>query len=136
MNMSTQELLGSLNPAAKAQVMKQLGERPSVATAPRERKYRNKPVTVDGVRFDSMREAGFYQKMEQLRRAGHVKWFCIQPSFVLEGGVIYRADFIVCWSDGQLAVIDAKSPATAKEKSYRNKKRQVRARYGLEIREV
>lgn len=119
-------------------------------------KYRNRRTVVDGIAFDSKKEADYYAQLELERRAGSVLLFVRQPSFVLEGGVVYRADFLVIrpgpeafvppqmpdlgWRRAPTSVafdvIDVKSPATAKDKAYRIKKRQFEARYGIQIREV
>ena len=60
------------------------------------RKYRNIKTEVDGITFDSKAEANRYCELKMLQAAGKVDGFGIQPSFVLDGGVRYRPDFIVC----------------------------------------
>jgi hypothetical protein len=62
-----------------------------------------------------------------------VLWFATQPQFVLEGGVVYRADFVVAWKDGRVSVEDVKGHRT---REYINKRKQVLARYGLQIEEL
>jgi hypothetical protein len=59
-----------------------------------------------------------------------------QHPFRLPGDTVYRADFLVIDRDGTWHVEDAKSPATAKDKTYRLKKRLMRECLGTEIREV
>lgn len=99
------------------------------------RKYRNTPTVVDGIRFDSKREAEFYGKLKALRDAGTIRYFLRQVPFHLEGGVIYRADFLVFWSSPFTpeTVYDVKGFRT---EVYRLKKKQVEARYGITIREI
>ena len=59
-----------------------------------------------------------------------------QVPFLLPGGVKYIADFVVLEKDGTYTVMDAKSEATRKDKTYRLKKRLMRECLGLEIVEV
>ena len=61
-------------------------------------KYRNKKTTIDGITFDSRMEAQRYVELKLQLESGIISGFGVQPSFVLPGGVRYRADFIV--SDG------------------------------------
>ena len=44
-------------------------------------KFRNKPTTVDGIRFDSKREAKRYQQLKLLERAGEISGLELQPKF-------------------------------------------------------
>ena len=75
------------------------------------RKYRNDPTLVDGLRFASKLEARRYGELRDLQAAGVVAWFIRQPSFDLPGGVRYRADFLVVWSD-HVTVEDCKGMET------------------------
>ena len=47
------------------------------------KKYRNKPVTVDGIKFDSTKEAKRYGELKLLERAGEIAELERQPKFVL-----------------------------------------------------
>lgn len=47
-------------------------------------KYRAKPTTVDGIRFHSKGEAGRYQELRLLERAGEIEGLELQPVFVLK----------------------------------------------------
>jgi len=76
------------------------------------RKYRNVKTTVDGITFDSRAEANRYIELKTLRAAGKISGFDIQPSFVLDGGVRYRPDFIVCDNAGMVWVEDVKGVET------------------------
>lgn len=109
---------------------------PSAEKPPKRRKYNNTPTVVDGRTFDSKHEAARYQDLMTLLRAGEIRGVFCQHPFQLPGGVVYRADFVVLDNDGTWHVEDAKSPATAKDKAYRLKKRQMRECLGIEIREV
>lgn len=117
--------LAQLGPAARAQVQ---------ATAVKQaakRKYYSVPTVIDGIRFDSKLEARLWMHLEAARRAGEVKWCLRQPSFDVAAGIRYRADFLVMYSDGQVAVLDAKGMDTPNSKT---KRAVVEQRYGIKIR--
>ena len=98
----------------------------------RRSKYGNVRVECDGIKFDSKREARRYGELKLLRAAGEVKWFTMQVPFRLDGGTVYRADFLVVWSDGRVGIEDAKGCKTA---VFKIKKREVEAKFGIEIEE-
>jgi hypothetical protein len=64
---------------------------------PKANKYRAKKTVVDGITFDSMREAAYYGELKMREKAGQVCAVELQPRFPLMVGneVIgsYRADF-------------------------------------------
>ena len=108
-------------------------------------KYRAKPQTENGIRFDSKREAARYQELYQLWKAGVIKDLKLQHAFVLQDGfttpdgeriraIEYRADFTYM-QDGELVVEDVKSKAT-KTPVYEIKRKMLADRYGLSVREV
>ncbi len=100
-------------------------------------KYGNKRVEVDGIRFDSKHEANIYQQLMYRVRAGELKTVCRQVKFDLPGGIVYIADFVAIRPDMSIeAVYDAKSPATKQNRVYINKKKQMKACCGIEIKEV
>lgn len=47
------------------------------------RKYNNKKITIDGIRFDSKKEAKRYQELKTLERAGHITDLKRQVKYVL-----------------------------------------------------
>ena len=102
----------------------------------RKTKYGNERVELDGKKFDSRHEAEVYRQLCFLRAAGEVKVIMRQVPFDLPGGVVYKADFCTVDKNGVFQVIDAKSEATAKDKVYRIKKKQVFDIWGLEILEI
>ena len=99
-------------------------------------KYRSKKVEVDGITFDSQKEANRYQELLLEKRAGLVLDIELQPSFELQEGyrdagkwvrpIVYIADFRVTYADGRVVVIDTKGFRT---KEYRLKKKLFRRRY-------
>lgn len=85
-------------------------------------KYRNKKVTIDGIEFDSKKEAHYYLKLKLLKQAGEIKDFGLQEKFVLQEGfnkngkshrpITYYADFIIDNLDGSTDVVDVKGMET------------------------
>lgn len=68
-------------------------------------KYFNKKVIVDGIKFDSKKEAKRFQELMILKKAGLIRELELQPVFVLQESytnnkgekvraIIYKADFI------------------------------------------
>lgn len=66
-------------------------------------KYKAKKTTVDGIRFDSQKEAARYCELKRLEQIGEIERLELQPKFellppfVYDGvkirGIVYRADF-------------------------------------------
>lgn len=68
-----------------------------------------------------------------MRAAGEIKVIMRQVPFDLPGGIRYFADFCTIDKDGKFHVIDAKG---AKTRVYINKKKQMKAIWGIDIEEV
>ena len=104
---------------------------------PKRQKYGNRKLTVDGMKFDSQHEADVYFGiLLPSWKCGTYKLLARQVPFDLPGGIKYIADFLTVSVDGHVSVIDAKSEATRKNRVYINKKKQMRAIWGIEIKEV
>ncbi|MBB6694395.1 DUF1064 domain-containing protein [Cohnella xylanilytica] len=111
-------------------------------------KYRAQKTTVDGITFDSQREAQHYSFLKLQQRMGLVKEIKLQPVYVLlepykhpqtgkkVQGIKYRADFLVTYPDGSQEVIDVKSEPTRKKEAYVLKKKLFESRYGQAIKEI
>ncbi len=100
-------------------------------------KYNNNHIRVDGILFDSQKEADYYSDLKLRLRAGEIKGFCRQPEFVLLEGFAdvrpetYKADFIVWKMDGTADVIDVKGMET---EVFRIKRKQFMEKFpGLRI---
>ncbi|MEN6566362.1 MAG: DUF1064 domain-containing protein [Veillonellales bacterium] len=103
----------------------------------RQAKYHNEKVLVDGILFDSKKEADKYAELQMLKRAGVVTEIDLQPKFLLQAGyrdyhtkrwvrpIIYVADFRVAYADGRVEV-DTKGFRT---KEYRLKLKLFRQKY-------
>ena len=105
-------------------------------------KYRAKKVTVDGIEFDSRREANRYSELLAMQQAGLISDLYCQPEFEIipkcgkERSAKYHADF--SYTDnatGQKAVEDVKSRAT-KTKDYILRRKLMNWRFDIQIREV
>ena len=100
---------------------------------PKKSKYNAKKTKVDGHAFDSLKEAIYYKELDLLLKAGEIKWFCLQPIFILSEGVEYRADFIVCDKNNKVHIIDVKG---FKTQIYKLKKKLFRNKFKIEIEEI
>lgn len=99
-------------------------------------KYGNRRTEVDGKKFDSKHEAEVYAELMLRVRAGELKCVARQVAFDLPGGIRYVADFVTIDPENRVEVIDAKSPATRKNRVYINKRKQMASEWGIEIREA
>ena len=93
-------------------------------------KFNAKKTRVDGITFDSQKEARRYSELKLLQRSGEVMFFHRQPIFDLPGGTTYRADFLIFWSDGGATYEDVKGHRAP---AYIRSKKQVEAIYGVQI---
>ena len=80
----------------------------------KKKKYGNKPKVVDGITFDSTKEANYYINLKILKDSGELDMFIRQPRFELGAGRTYSADFLNFWSDGRVTIEDVKSSYGAK----------------------
>ena len=107
-------------------------------------KYHNKKIAYDGHKFDSKKEANYYNQLKLLQRAGLIrdlelqKMFILQPSFKLNNKtrrqITYIADFTyVSTEDNKMHVVDVKG---FKTDVYNVKKKMFEYKYGIEIEEV
>ena len=104
---------------------------------PKRNKYGNRRVEVDGMKFDSQKEADLYfGTLLPSWKCGTYKLLARQVPFDLPGGIKYIADFVTVSADGYVSVIDVKSTITRKNRTYINKKKQMKAVWGIYIKEV
>ncbi len=102
-------------------------------------KYKNVAVELDGIRFDSKREALRYSELKMLLRSGIIKNLECQVPFELNAldknmkpakvGK-YLADFVYMDQDGRTVVEDVKGVSTA---LFKWKARHFELQYGLRI---
>ena len=121
------------------------------------RKYGNRKTTVDGITFDSRREANRYRELKLLERAGVIQRLELQKKFVLipaqyenfvrygkkgqrlkdgrrciEKECAYIADFVYT-QNGEMVVEDTKGMRT---KEYIIKRKMMLFMRGIKIKEV
>ncbi len=122
-------------------------------------KYGSRKVTVDGITFDSKKEAGRYQQLKLLERAGEIsglllqvkyvlipaqrepcndiytsgaKKGCFKPGKLLEKECSYVADFVYI-RGGKTVVEDTKGFRT---EAYKIKRKLMLHIHGIRIKEV
>ena len=110
-------------------------------------KYNAKKVEINGIKFDSKREARRAEELWLLEKAGKISNLKLQPKFKICDAVKYKdhrklparyyiADFEYI-ENGERVIEDVKSKATAKDKIYRLKRQLFLDRYGfLDFREI
>ena len=107
------------------------------------RKYGNRKTTIDGITFDSKREAARYRQLKALEQAGEIADLELQPRFVLldtftdshgkrHQAITYVADFQYT-EGGRIVVEDAKGVETA---VFKIKRKLFLSRYPHELRIV
>lgn len=92
--------------------------------------------------FDSRKEYRRFEQLYSLLKKGKIKDLVLQPEYVLlepfeydgikERGVKYIADFRYTLN-GKTIVEDVKSAATAKDKTYRVKRKWFLSKYGKDL---
>jgi len=97
-------------------------------------KYNNKKVVVDGLKFDSKKEAKRYMELKILQAAGEISELKMQVPFQLSV-CKYIADFSYM-RNGKLVVEDVKSKATKRLSTYRLKKKMMLTELNLDVKEV
>lgn len=100
-------------------------------------KYKAQRTTVDGMTFDSKKEAARWGELRMLSAGGQITGLLRQVEYplVVEGQLIttYRADFRYVDASGETVVEDTKGVLTP---VYRLKKKLMAAIYGIAIRET
>ena len=114
-------------------------------------KYRNKKVTVDGIDFDSIKEANRYAELNMLQRGGVIKDLELQKKFILipaqkkDGKVVerecsYIADFVYTdVKSGERIVEDVKGyrdPSSAAYAKFVIKRKLMLKEHGIKMIEV
>ena len=119
------------------------------------KKYRNNKIEVNGILFDSKKEANRHAELLLLEKAGEIHDLQMQVRFVLipkqyskteftkagkpkvaESECSYIADFVYITADGEKVVEDVKNPYLRKEPRYRIKRKLMLWVHGIEIKEV
>lgn len=98
-------------------------------------KYKNKKTRVDGILFDSAREAARYKILKEMQKKGEITGLELQPKYELlpkfyyrgqcVRKVVYIADFAYMTKNGQKVIEDVKGFLT---KDYKIKKKLLLSR--------
>ena len=107
-------------------------------------KYGNRKTVVDGITFDSKKEATRYAELKLLQRAGEIFDLQRQVPFtlipkqtrdgkVIERPCVYKADFVYKDKDGTEVVEDTKGMRT---KEYVIKRKLMLWQFGIVVKEV
>lgn len=100
-------------------------------------KYNAVKTEINGITFDSKKEADYYSNLLLLKKAGIVESFVMQKDFTLQDAFTrengerikatrYRADFVIKYANGIEEVVDVKGMKT---RVYINKKKQLLEKY-------
>lgn len=141
--------INDLPPRYRQQAAQQILDQAHAKAAAQEEKrskYGNQKTEVEGVRFDSKKEAARFQELLWAQGAGKISELKLQEEFTLMGAyttpkgkrvraIRYRCDFSYLLPSGEKVVEDVKSKAT-KTRVYEIKKKLLRERYGIEIKEI
>ena len=102
-------------------------------------KYGNKRTVVDGLKFDSKKEAVRWGMLKLLQRHGDIEGLERQPKYEFRHNgkllMTYLGDFRYV-ENGKVIVEDVKSQGTQGNRVYRLKKRAMLVWYDIEIRET
>lgn len=103
---------------------------------PRKHKYGAVRTIIEGIAFDSKKEATKYRELKLLKMAGEIIDIELQPEYILQDSyirhgkpikaIVYRGDFRVTYKDGRVVVMDTKGFRT---KEYLLKKKLLLAKY-------
>lgn len=96
------------------------------------RKYGNIKTIVDGIKFDSKKEAKRYGELKLMEKAGEISVLRLQVKFILSV-CTYVADFVYYDKTKHLIVEDCKGVKTP---VYRLKKKMMKHELGIEILET
>lgn len=101
-------------------------------------KYGNTETEVDGIKFDSKKEADRYRKLLIMQKAGEIGLIQMQVEYELNPGgthsLKYLADFVyVVSATGEKVVEDVKGFRT---REYKKKRRLMKKVHGIVIKEI
>lgn len=130
----TPEAFAQHQARAKGQTREEL----DALVAGKKNKYGNTKVMLDGMRFDSKREADRYLELKLLRDAGEITGLRIQPHLPCDVNGMHVCTYIADFAytkrnDSRETFEDAKGHRTA---LYILKKKLVKACHGIDVEEV
>jgi ribosomal protein S8 len=108
----------------------------------REPKYHSTRTQIDGIWFDSKKEANRYSELRVMEKSGEISGLTLQPEYQLQPGftydgkkeraIVYRADFRYS-KDGKIIVEDVKASSRFKTNIYKLKRKMLLYKYGEKI---
>ena len=136
-----------LGEAAQRQILAKLQGKPTKQTKYHNEKATRRMPNGEVRTFDSQREAGRYDELALLLKAGNIRDLRLQQTFTLQEsyvtadgdvvrGIVYKADFVYWenYGSGWTRVVeDAKGVRT---EGYKIKKKLMEEKFGIKIREV
>lgn len=106
----------------------------------KENKYHNRKVTVDGITFDSVKEASRYQELKMLERAGEITALVRQVKIeLIPKTKLYRACYYIpdfTYFDKRVQKTIYEDVKGMKTKEYLLKRKLLYWRHGIEILET
>lgn len=105
-------------------------------------KIRNKfgavKTEVDGITFDSRKEANRYEQLKLLERSGAICNLEIKPvfPFIVNGVTCFKMIPDFAYFERERRIVEDVKSAPTKTRAYRIKKKCIEALYSIEIREV
>lgn len=96
-------------------------------------KYRNSRTELDGVTYDSKKEARRAAELNLMLKSGEIVTLARQVRFRLTKGIEYVADFVYTTKDGEEIIEDVKG---IKTDVYKLKKKLMKELRGIEILET
>jgi len=100
---------------------------------PIKHKFHATQVETDGIKFSSKLESRYYSYIKDMQLSGEILFFLRQVPFHLPGNVIYRADFMLFYADGNVEIWECKGFDTPE---WLIKKKIVESIYPIEIKVV
>lgn len=106
-------------------------------------KYRNKPICVDGIWFQSTKEGNRYRKLVLLQKLGEISGLRRQVRYLVieatdtTNAAYYDADFVYFLKGEDREIVeDVKSEKTRKLPTYILKKKLMKTVHGIDIKET
>lgn len=109
---------------------KRFGEYRLIKWKIKKHKYNATKTEVDGIKFESMKEAEYYKWLKNKKHSEELLFFLRQVPFDLPGNIKYRVDFVEFWADGNVKFVDVKG---FKTKEFIKNKKMVENLYPVEI---
>lgn len=104
-----------------------------IPTTQTKSKYKNVKTELDGVTYDSKKEARRAAELNLMLKSGEISTLARQVRFRLAKGIEYVADFVYVTKNGERVIEDVKGIRTD---VYKLKKKFMKEIYGIEILET